>query len=255
MFNLIARLLVLVYTAASVLVLGWALATFLKLDDYGWIEPLKVWETKDTGYRVASHLDKATAALYDQMRTRERSLPAIEPALTTLNETMDRFPKNHLFYMAELDKLRNAEGAIDPKAIKWDKGAIVTDTPGKAIGRPVLEGDIPDVKKSLKAALEEQKKVNDDIEKITPENKELVRQVDEVTISLFGSKDDKGKSVDIGLYEVLEKEKEHQDKISAEKVDITPIYTDAERRLESFLDRLRSMQRTLDSIPTAAEKK
>jgi hypothetical protein len=255
MFNVIARALVLVYTTASVLVLGWALATFLKLDDYGWIEPHKVWDGKDTGYRVASQLDKRTAALFDAMRTRERSVLAIEPALATLNETMDRFPKNHLFYLGELDKLRNAEGAIDPKAIKWDKGKIVTDTPGKAIGRPVLEGDIPEVKKSLKTALEEKKKVDEDIAKIGPENKELQKQIDDVTITLYGTKDDKGMSVDIGLYEVLEKEKGHQDKIEAEKVDITPVYVDAERRLETFLDRLRSMQRTLEAIPTGAEKK
>jgi hypothetical protein len=255
MFNTIARFLILVYTSVAVLVLGWSLASYMKFDDFGWIEPMKVWETKDTGYRIASDLDKRTGALYEQMRIRERSLPAIEPALATLNETMDRFPKNHLFYVAELDKLRNSTEAIDPKAIKWDKGAIVTDTPGKAIGRAVLEGDIPEVKKSLKTVQEEKKKVDEDIEKIVPENKEIQKQIDDVTVSLTGTKDDKGNSVDIGLYEVLAKEKEHQDKIAAEKVDITPIYVDAERRLESFLDRLRSMQRTLDAIPTAAEKK
>jgi hypothetical protein len=255
MFNVIARFLILVYTAMSIMVLGWALATFLKLDDFGWLEPLKIWDTKDTGHRIASDLDKKTGALYDQMRARDRSLPAIQPSLDTLAETMDRFPKNHLFYVAELEKLRSSADPIDPKAIKWNNGAIVTDTPGKAIGRPVLEGDIPEVKKSLKTVQEEKKKVDDDIEKIAPENKELQKQIDEVTISLYGSKDDKGMTADIGLYEVLEKEKDHQDKIDAEKRQITPIYTDAERRLEGFLDRLHSMERTLNAIPTGAEKK
>jgi hypothetical protein len=255
MFNTIARFLILVYTALSIMVLGWALATFLKLDDYGWIEPLKVWETKDTGTRVASDLDKRTMALIDQMRTRERSLPAIQPALDTLTETMDRFPKNHLFYVAELEKLKSASEPIEPKAIKWVKGEIVTDTPGKAIGRPVLEGDIPDVKKSLKTAMEDKKKVDDDIEKLTPEIEALVKQVDAVTISLYGTKDDKGVTDVIGLYEVLDKEKEHQDKITAEKEYITPIYVDAERRLEGFLDRLRSMQRTLQAAQVGLEKK
>jgi hypothetical protein len=255
MFNTIARFLILVYTACSILVLGWALATFLRLDDYGWIEPLKVWESKDAGYRVASDLDKRTAALIDQMRTRERSLPAIQPALDGLTETMDRFPKNHLFYVAELEKLKSSTDPIDPKAIKRDKGDIVTDTPGKTIGRPVLEGDIPDVKKSLKTAMEDKKKVDEDVEKITPEIAALVKQVDEVTISIYGTKDDKGNTDVIGLNEVLDKEKEHQDKITAEKEYITPIYVDAERRLEGFLDRLRSMQKTLQAAQVGLEKR
>src|SRR5690349_11073792 len=107
MWNIIGRSLILIYTTCAVLVMGWALITFLRLDDYGWLEPLKVWDSKDTGYRVASDLDKKTAALQEQYRMRERSLPAIQPSLDALAESMDRFPKNHLFYVAELEKLRS----------------------------------------------------------------------------------------------------------------------------------------------------
>ena len=247
MFNRIGKNLVLVHTTFSLLALGYALAVYLKFTDLGWKEPFKVWETKDSGYRIPSDLDKRTAALYDLYRTRERATPGIQPPLDVLAETMDRFPKNHLFYVDELNKLQKSTDPIQPKALKWDKGNLVLDTPGKSIGKPVLEAPIPGIDKSLTTVQQELKKIQGDVETITPEIHKLVEQADAITIELYGTKDDKGNTDVIGLYEILEKEREHQDKIAAEKEYITPVYVDAERRLQGFLDRYKSMERSLQA--------
>jgi hypothetical protein len=256
MLNSIGKGLVLVHTTFSLMLLGWALVTYLKFTDLGWKEPNKVWETKDTGFRIASELDKRTAALYELYRARERSLPAIKPALDQLVETMDRFPKNHLFYVDELKKVESSPDPIQAKAIKSDKSGLNLDTPGKAIGKPILETPIAGIDKSLKKYQEDLKKLQDEILKLTEDDKDkmkegdipkLVKSIDEITIQLYGTKDKDGNTEVIGLLEILEKERIQQDKVQAEKEYITPIYVDTQRRLESFLDRFRSMQKTLQS--------
>ena len=45
-------------TACSLVFMAWTLMIYLQFNDFGWKEPKKVWETKDSGYRVASMLDK-----------------------------------------------------------------------------------------------------------------------------------------------------------------------------------------------------
>ena len=60
MMNGIGKFLVLCQTVLSVLFMTWAAMVYFQYTDYGWKEPLKIWETKDSGYRVAGLLDKRT---------------------------------------------------------------------------------------------------------------------------------------------------------------------------------------------------
>ncbi len=247
MMNRFGKILVLGQTALSLLFATWAVMIYLQFNDYGWKEPFKIWETKDSGTRVASLLDKRTGVLYEMYRQKDRAVPGIKPAIDTLTSTMEFFPKNHQFYVAELEKVRTGDGPIAPKQLVWKGGSLVLDKP---LGKPVMKTPVPEIVKSTKATNLELAKILADIEKITPEIAELVKNTDEVTLQLYGGNKD-GKNmdtVDIGLYEVLENETKLQDKIYAEKTYLTPIYTDTLRRYETFLDRLASMKRTATPV-------
>lgn len=248
MMNQFGKYLVIFQTALSLIFMTWAVMVYMQFNDFGWKEPKKVWETKDTGYRVASMLDKRTAVLYELYRQKERALPGVKPALDTLTETMEFFPKNHQFYVTELDKVRNSDVDISPKQLIWKDGDLVLETAGKPLGKPVMKGAVGGIDKSTKTVTLERNKILEDIEKITPEIADLVKKSDEITIQLYGTKDDKGNSLDIGLYEILEIERLLQDKLVAEKDDITPRYVDAERRAASFRNRFEGMLKQITPV-------
>jgi hypothetical protein len=248
MMNRIGKSLVLVMMACSIVFMTWTVMVYLQFNDFGWKEPKKVWTSKDAGYRVASMLDKRTAVLHELLRQKDRALPGVEPAIKTLNETMSFFPKNHQFYLEELEKVRNSDGEIAPQKLTWEKGELVLDTPGKNLGKPVMKGAVEGIKLSTKKTREELDGILAQIEKITPEIADLTKNTDAITIQLFGTKDDKGNSADIGLYEVLENENTHQEKIRQEIEYITPKYVDAQRRVDSYRDRRASMMKTVTPV-------
>jgi hypothetical protein len=246
MMNGIGKFLVLCQTVLSVLFMTWAAMVYFQYTDYGWKEPLKIWETKDSGYRVAGLLDKRTAILYEMYRQKERALPAIKPALETLNASMRSFPKNHQFYVSELEKLQSSQEAIAPKQLTWKDGQIVLEAP--VIGKPAMKAAVAGVEKSTKSTKSELEKILQDIEAIIPEIAKLVQEKDAITIQLNGTKDDNKNTVDIGLYEILENESTLQNKIRDEKEYITPKYVEAQGRVERFRERLASMKRTLAPV-------
>lgn len=248
MSNRIGKGLVLVHTAFALLLMAWAGSIFLSFDDFGWKDPFKVWDSKDTGKRVASQLDKRVAALHQLYHARDRAVPGIRPAVDALMETMEHFPKNHLFYTEELKKIREAPDAIAPKAIVWDKGDLVLDTKDKLVGKVTFGAPVPGIDKSIKTVNAELADVLAKVEAITPVIAKLVKDIDEITIQLYGSKNKDGTTDVIGLLEVLENEKTHQDKIAAEKTHLIPIYVDAQRRTENYLERFRGMTKTLTSF-------
>jgi hypothetical protein len=248
MTDRLAKIMVICLTGLSLVFMTWTVMVFLQFNDYGWKEPMKVWETKDTGYRIPSILDKRTAVLYELYRQKERAIPNVAPALESLSETMEYFPKNHEFYVKELDTIRNSDQPITPKQLTWKDGELQLDTEKGRLGKPLMKTQVGGIDKSLKAITAERDKILADIEKITPEIEKLVREADDITIQLYGTKDNKGRSVDIGLYEVLENETILQDKIREEKEDITPRYVDAERRAATFRNRLEGMRRQMTPV-------
>jgi len=246
MMNGIGKFLVLCLTVLSVLFMTWAAMVYFQYTDYGWKEPLKIWETKDAGYRVAGLLDKRTAILHEMYRQKERALPAVKPALETLTASMRSFPKNHQFYVAELEKLQSSQEAVAPKQLTWKDGQIVLETP--VIGKPLMKAAVAGVDKSTKSTASERDKILQEIEAILPEIAKLVQEKEAITIQLNGTKDDNKNTVDIGLYEILENESDLQNKIRDEKEYITPKFVDAQRRALSFRDRMSSMKRTLTPL-------
>jgi hypothetical protein len=241
MMNRIAKLLVVIQTGFSLLFLTWAGMVYFQFNDFGWKEPHKIWETKDSGFRVASVLDRRTAILYEMYRQKDRALPGVKPALETLTRTMTFFPKNHQFYMTELDKLRHGDGKIAPQQLTWKDGQLVLDNELK----PTMKNAVPGIEKSTKQTGIEREGYHAQIEAILPEIDKLVKDTDAITIQLYGTRDDKGNTLDIGLYEILENEATQQSKIREERLYITPLYADALRRVETFRDRLAGARRTL----------
>lgn len=244
--NGFGKSLVLAQTTLSLIFLTWACMVFFQFADFGWKEPLKIWDTKDSGKRVASKLDKETAALNSLAAQRAKAEPGMRPAIDVLVKTMEFFPKNRQFYVAALEEIRFSDAPIALKKITYKDGSAVLDVP--KTGKPIMKDPIPDVTMSTKAYLKERDAIYDKIKALTPQIKDLVAQADDITIQLFGTKDDKGNSVDIGLYEVLDKENENQDKIREEKDYITPRYVDAQRRADAFRDRYGGMLKSLMSL-------
>jgi hypothetical protein len=248
MINAIAKFLVLGQTTLSVLFLGWSLMVYLQFNDYGWKEPYKVWETKDSGYRIASVLDRRTAVLHEMYRQKDRALPGVKPALETLRETMAFFPKNHQFYVAELERISTSDEPIKPNQLTWKDGQLVLDSPGKTTGKPLMKTPVAGIDKSTRATRIERDKILDEIKALTPVVAKLTQEVDAITIQLFGTKDDKNNSQEIGLYEILENESIFQNKLREEKDYLTPKYQNALREVESFRDRMAIIRRTLTPV-------
>ena len=243
MMNQIGKGLVLLNVGLCVVLMVWATFIYLQFDDTGWKEPMKVWETKDTGYRVPSKLDKRIVALHQLYRDKERDLPGIKPAIDALRDAMERFPKNHLFYAATLEEIRNKDGDIAPKALTWENGELALEAKNKQ-GKPAMTAPITGIDKSIKTYNQQLKDILKEISDIMPVNRDLSEKCDAITAQLLGTKE-KGATVNIGLYEILENEKTHQDKIAAEKDQVIPLYVDAQRRVEGYQDRRRGMERTL----------
>jgi hypothetical protein len=243
MMNRIGKILVIGQTALSLMFMAWAFMVYFQYTDYGWKEPRKIWETKDSGYRIASQIDKRTATLHELYRQRDRALPSVKPALIHLKASMEAFPKNHQFYIAELEKIRVSDEPISPKQLTWKDGRLVLEQP--VLGKPAMKAPVAGIEKSTKTTTIERDKILEDIKAITPEITKLIEDARAITIQLDGDKD----TQDIGLYEILENETTFQSKIREEKEYIMPLRADALRRVETFRDLMNGMKRTLTSVP------
>jgi hypothetical protein len=246
--NRIGKGLVLVHTAASIVALAWAVGLFMQFTDWGWKEP-----RSELGLRVPSEYDKRTAAFKEAVKARDTAVPALLPAWSSLRQAEERFGQNHLFYNQELARLRSSTEPIEVKSISKKGGTIVLDTPGKPIGKPVLEEKVEGITKSEDAYLADLNKINEKIKTEVNEIRDWIAKAQAITFLLSG-KDDTGKQVKnaVGIYALLEVEKKAQDAARFEKEYLQPIWASALERadvlskrrelLEASLDRLRGGQ-------------
>ena len=241
--NRIGKGLVLLHVAISLLALSWAAGLLLQFTDWGWKEP-----RTDLGQRVPSEYDKSVAAAKQAGKARDLALPSVRPgsARISLREAEESFPKNHLYYTQQLARLQSSPDPIEAKAIKR-AGKIVLDTPGKAIGKPVLEEKIEGITKSYDSYVADLKKINEDIDKEVKEIRDWTDKARAITFVLNG-KDDAKKEVTMGIYKLLDIEKKAQDQALFEKEYLQPIWARGLQEAELFMERRMYLQKTLDGM-------
>lgn len=241
--NRIGKGLVLVNTAASIVALAWAVGLYFQFTNWGWKEA-RVKE----GWRIPSEYDKRAAAFKEGVKARDIALTGLMPARAALRDAEDHFAQNHLFYIADLTRLRSAAEPIEAKYIE-NNGQIVLDTPGKETGKPVLKDKVEGIAKSFDAYLTDLKKLHDDIDKQIMEIRDWTAKEREVTFILNG-KDDLGKvqKNTVGIYSLLDAEKKAQDAARAEKEYLQPIWARARQEAELLVERRQSLQETLDRL-------
>jgi len=246
--NRLGKILVVLNTVISLVALSWTLGLFFQITDWGWKEP-----RSELGLRVPSEYDKRTAAFRDAVKARDAVVPALKPAQASLREAEESFPQNHLFYKAELARLESSPDPIEVKYVK-KTGPLVLDTPGKSIGKPVLEEKVEGITKSYDAYRAELKKINEENDAEIKSIRGWTDKAQAITFILNG-KDDTNKAVKntMGVYALLDVEKKAQDQAKFEKEYLEPIwaatlqeadlYNNIRDRLQESLNRLRGSKK------------
>lgn len=241
MFNALGKTLVFINLTVSLLAMSWAAAIFLQFVDWGWKEPRKYLDE-----RIASEYDKRAAALADAHRAYDLVRPGIAPAQTNVRNAETRFPVNHLFYVAELDRLgNNSADAIEIKEIKMADGSAVLDVP--VVGRPVLADAAP-VNKSFVKYQADLKAVQAQIDEVSGKIKAVLATEKALGLRLTGA-DDKP-----GVYRLVEIEKETHEQIKSEKAYVRPLWVSALREVEVYQDRRARLETTLEKLKKSQGK-
>lgn len=241
MFNTLGKALVLVHLAISVLAMTAAAAIFLQQIDWGWKEP-----RKNLDVRVPSEIDKRAAALEEAYKALGLVLPELPPAQNQLRAAEARFGPNHLAYGKKLNSLRHDPKPITVKEMKMKGGQPELDLP--IIGEPLFGKDDPFIKKSHNSYKDELAALRGDISKVEKQVSALVAKEKELTQKLSGEKDDMGKLVRPGLYELQEIERKRAAQVKFEIEYLKPRWQDTLEEASSFRERRLDLEATLEAI-------
>jgi uncharacterized coiled-coil protein SlyX len=254
--NILGRILVLIFTLFSLLGLMLAIIIYYEFIDWGRAEPRSVRGEITKGgtsndVRVPSQYDTSVVIFNDAVAGRNLIVPGVAPAEESLREIEPRFPQNHLFYVAELNKLRSDDGPVDVKTIKAD--GIPTDTPGKPFGKPIPEEKVDGLNKSLagykKELDEEMAKLKGLQDKIT----DWAKQDAEITLTLTG-KDETGKKDRHGLYELVAQEFAMQQQHKKEREYLLPLWATEVEKARRFGARRGDLEATLAGLERALKE-
>lgn len=254
MMNALGKLLVLIHTGLAFVGLAWAAGLYLSFVDWGWKEPgrsvdLRTGDErkgKNNSPRIASEIDKRQAALNQAAKARDRVVPAIEKNRSAWHLVAQQFPKNHLAYVAELNRLYQGDGPLVIKGVQYKDGDPVLEP--ALIGAPVLANDIAGLNKSYRAYESELKKILALIKNETDATQKWLSDAQKITAALVTVKDDKGKAISKGLYDLLEDEFEAQRQAKFEKDYLQPNWSRALEEAELFRDRRGILEETLERL-------
>jgi hypothetical protein len=242
---------VLVYSVFCLAGLVLGLLVFFEFVDWGRAEPRVLpGESTKSGsndQRIASEYDKSTVIYKNALDGRDLVFPTIKPAEDSLREIDMYFGKNHLFYAAELKKLREGDGPIDVKAIPAE--GIPSDKPGKPYGKPVPEQAVEGLSKSLTAytaELKELLKKDGPVAKIEEAIGKLAEENETISYQLTGKKD--GKKKNHGIYDLVEEEFQMQQLHKSERDYLQPQWAATVEEARRFSLRYDSLQATLDGL-------
>lgn len=259
MINFFGKSLVVMHTGLALIALAFALGSYFSVIDWGWKEPrfsLEVrgeQERKDKKQlpgigplRIASEIDKRTAALNEAAKARNQVLPAVARNQAAWRASAQQLPVNHLVYAQVLAGLRNAPGKFDIKALEYNKnGEPVLDPPNIGMTR---EGEkVTGINQSYQTYLEDLKKVDEELDKVTKDTLRWIAKTKDVTFNLTG-KDDAGKPVQAGIYELIDREFEEQKQAKFENEYLVPRWARALEEAELFRERREVLEETLTRL-------
>src|SRR5262249_49962853 len=134
---------------------------------------------------------------------------------------------NRLFYndrLSMLDKGIPGKDRFPVTEPRYDKGVLTVNPAGAKTGRPTLDSLVPGVEKSYVAYLREWEDLQKSIDKLNQEVDKLIAREKDLSIKLIGQKDDDGKMVRKGLYELLELETKIQTEVANELEYLRPLW-------------------------------
>lgn len=237
--NTLGKTLVMLHLSLSMLALTWSASVFLQFTDWGWKEP-----RKELDVRIPSEYDKRAAALKEAYRARDMVYYTVKPAQANVREAENQFPVNSLWYDKTLVRLKSDPDPIEVKDIKFTGGVLDLDTPGKAIGKPVLDNPVPLVQKSLATYKDDLKKVLKEADVITAETRTWIEKAKDITFQLNGLDDD-AKRVKTGLYDLMIVETNAQSKLKFEMDYLQPYWVDALKEAEIYRERRKLLEEAL----------
>ena len=183
---------------------------------------------------------------------RDASYAYVKSAQEQLRQAEVAFAENTLFYDAKLAMLRSAPGPIDVKMFKHEKAGVPLDTPDSAIGKPVLDVPVPEIKNSLKVNEEELAKMRNERLKASMVLKELIDDTAVQTRKLNGL-DEMGNKVKPSLFELREEEEaELQRRTSDEYEYLLPLSVDAMKNADIYRDRYLRLLKDLERVKKSA---
>jgi hypothetical protein len=226
----------------SLVAMTWAAGLFLQFTDWGWKEP-----RQELDVRIPSEYDKSVAALKQAVRARDLVLPAVKPAELLLADAESHYPQNHLFYVQQVQRLRDSAEPIEIKAIKTPN--LPLDN-GKQTGKPILEDKIDGLDKSLVRYGEDLEKVKEENVKVQKEINALVDQSQQLTYLLTG-KNNAGERETFGLYEMVDAEYGALTAARREKEELKPSWADTLEEARRYKQRRVGLEKTLDRLKKA----
>jgi hypothetical protein len=241
--NRIAKALVLVQVAASLLFMTFAAAVYFQQVDWGWKEPRK----DITGtVRFASELDQRSAAVVEAQKTIEMMKAPLQAARDLLAVAEPRLSQNHLWYKEQLARLDGDAALKEVKDIKLDKGAVVLDAP--QIGKPELGNAIPGLVHCYEQYLKELKDLQTVIDGTTDQLKKVVEEEEKPLTYLLNGKDDTGKMTKPGLYKLVEDAYQDQVRTKFEIEYLQPQWVEQMRQVGQFRERKSYLEQNLERL-------
>lgn len=270
MINAFAKSLVLLHSVLSVIGMGWAILLVVQGRDLGWLEPYQeVFYGADgkplSSIRHASEYDKSLAAAQDAARVRDRTYLAVKPAIDSIRTAEPFLANNHLFYVAEINRLRTATERI--VVIRLKRGGLEVDPP--VLGKPVLEDKALDnVTESYATYMQNLKKIlgevdpktmaktKGEIDGVEAEVRKLATDTKELTFQLTGT-DETNKYVQPGIYQLTDQEFKAQGQLKVEIDEIKPDWSKAVEQSRLYRFRYNDLMATLQKLkgPTPPAKK
>ena len=248
MMNKLGKSLVLLHAVLSIAAMGWAISLVLQARDFGWTAPSKEvleWSEGKVKSAVlhASEFDKSLAAVTEAAKTRDRTYAFVQPAIDSIRATEPYLPYNHLFYLSEMNRLRQSLDKIEVRRLQ-KRGNF----PDSALGKPAPED------KALEAVTKSFTAYQSDLKKLDEENAELEKKIREIVSltnqfpKLMTGTDEANKYVQPGLHQLIDLEFKHQEQIKTEIDAIKPNWSNAIKLSRDYQYRRADLEATLEKL-------
>jgi hypothetical protein len=286
--NAIGKMLVLINLALSLLMLGWALTVYFHPIDWGhnmprkaYLDPPKSKSDAEPNVRKAPEAAKHLAALQRDVNARPRAEANLDRALRNRDSLRRIFAKNHLEYVAEVEKLERGGRRgwsrrwddIEIRELKYDdntgllvlepRGMTVLDAAGapelddkknpvvddnRRIGGVVYDKVLPTVNKSYAAYAAELDQVLMDIKATSERIKGWIEKEEKLTVRVNGTRDKAGKFIVPGYYDLYDLEKLAQARLGKEIEYVQPLWVRELVNAQLLLERSRALRRRLQEL-------